>query len=99
MASFHLPKSKCEKVVAPKGKFHKASFRWVERGANFLMVGCPKMLDRGGKLVKTKWVAGAAKGCRVASTGAKAGTRVHAIVRASRGGKCKTGKLVRSRSA
>lgn len=89
--SFHLPKSKCEKVVQSKSAFHPASFRWIKRGSNFLMIGCPKKLDRSGKLMATKFVSGAKKGCRVASTGAQAGTRVHAIVTAAKGGRCKVG--------
>ena len=42
MAAFHLPKSKCEKKVAPKGAFEKASFRWKKSGKGFILVGCPK---------------------------------------------------------
>jgi hypothetical protein len=32
----------CERTLAPKSRFAKKSFRWVKRGSNWLLVGCPK---------------------------------------------------------
>jgi len=73
MAAFHLPKSKCEKKVAPKSAFAPKSFRWVKSGKGFVMVGCPK----------GEW-SSRAKRCKV-------GLRAHAVVTASKGGRCKVG--------
>lgn len=90
---FSLPKQKCEKIVKPTSAFHKASFRWVKRGSVFLLIGCPKTLDRGGRRIATKWSKNAPAGtqCRVRSSGAPAGTRVHAIVKRASGGRCGRG--------
>lgn len=87
-----LPTQKCERTVIPKEKFHKNSFRWTHQGDVHLLVGCPLVSERGGKKSPTKWVEGAKPGsqCQIASTGAKAGTRVHNIVLPSKGGACKT---------
>ena len=73
-----LPRSKCEKITKPTKAFHRESFRWVKKTPGvYLLIGCPKVLDRGGRLVKTKWSKSAPAGtqCRVASSGARAGTR------------------------
>lgn len=89
-----LPKSKCERIEKPTKAFHKESFRWVKKTPGvYLLIGCPKVLDRGGRLVKTKWSKSAPAGtqCRVASSGARAGTRVHAIVRRAHKGRCSVG--------
>lgn len=86
-----LPKSKCERIEKPTKAFHKESFRWVSKSPGvYLLIGCPKVLDRGGRKIKTKWSKAAPAGtqCRVASTGAQAGTRVHAVVKAATGGRC-----------
>lgn len=32
----------CEKTAEPKRSFDSASFRWVERGSNWLLMGCHK---------------------------------------------------------
>ena len=32
----------CKRVVAPKTKFDKRSFRWKKSGKAFILVGCPK---------------------------------------------------------
>jgi len=32
----------CKKVVAPKTKFDRRSFRWRRSGKAFVLVGCPK---------------------------------------------------------
>lgn len=32
----------CRKVKAPKGQFAPGSFRWIHRGSNWLLIGCPK---------------------------------------------------------
>lgn len=86
-----LPKKKCERIERPTAAFHRKSFRWVQKSpGTYLLIGCPKVLDRGGRKIKTRWSAGAPAGtqCRVASTGARAGTRVHAIVRPMKNGAC-----------
>jgi hypothetical protein len=70
---FQLPKSKCEKKVAPKSGFAKASFRWVKSGRGFVMVGCPK----------GHW-SPRSKRCKV-------GLRAHAVVTASKAGRCPVG--------
>lgn len=42
MARFKLPKSKCERILAPKSGFAPRSFRWIKTGKAFLLIGCPK---------------------------------------------------------
>lgn len=32
----------CERTEEPRGSFDKRSFRWVQRGKNWILVGCPK---------------------------------------------------------
>lgn len=32
----------CERALAHKRTFDRRSFRWVKRGSNWLIVGCPK---------------------------------------------------------
>lgn len=49
-----LKGSWCEKMLAPKAKFDRRSFRWVAKGRNRLLVGCPK----------GKWVASTSR-CKV----------------------------------
>lgn len=93
MGAFRIPKAgrKCERVVAPKGKFHKASFRWVKSGKGRVLVGCPKKAT-GGAL--TVWKASARKGsqCRLKSSGERAGLKAHAVVTArARAGACRIG--------
>ena len=39
--AFKLPKSKCEKKVAPKSEFDPRSFRWTKSGRGYILVGCP----------------------------------------------------------
>jgi hypothetical protein len=73
MPAFRLPKSKCEKKVAPTKAFDPKSFRWVKSGKGFVMVGCPK----------GQW-APRLKRCKV-------GLRAHAVVTASKGGRCPVG--------
>ncbi len=41
MARFKLPKSKCERILEPKGSFAPRSFRWIKSGRAFLLIGCP----------------------------------------------------------
>ena len=42
MGKFKIPAAgrKCERMVAPKGNFHKKSFRWVKSGKGRVLVGC-----------------------------------------------------------
>ena len=42
MPAFRLPKNKCKKVMAPKSKAAKGSFRWVKRNGTYLLIACPK---------------------------------------------------------
>ena len=39
--AFRLPKSKCEKKVAPTSDFDPRSFRWTKSGRGYILVGCP----------------------------------------------------------
>lgn len=32
----------CEKTLNRIGVFDKRSFRWIKRGSNWLLIGCPK---------------------------------------------------------
>jgi len=32
----------CERSLAPKSRVAKKSFRWIKRGSNWLLVGCPR---------------------------------------------------------
>jgi hypothetical protein len=32
----------CERQLAPRRSFAKASFRWTKRSRNWLLIGCPK---------------------------------------------------------
>ncbi len=32
----------CREVVAPKRGFDPRSFRWIKRGANWVLIGCPR---------------------------------------------------------
>lgn len=32
----------CERSLAPKSRVAKRSFRWIKRGPNWLLIGCPK---------------------------------------------------------
>lgn len=34
--------SYCERAEAPKSRFDKRSFRWVRKGKNWLLIGCPR---------------------------------------------------------
>ncbi len=79
---------KCERIVIPKGEFHPQSFRWVKYGAISTLVGCRKKLERGGKMVATKW--GGPKGaqCRFVS-GGKAGMRAHSLIVPAKSGGCR----------
>ena len=39
---FHLPKAKCERIVAPKEDFDKGSFRWTPlKNGGAVLIGCP----------------------------------------------------------
>ena len=39
---FHLPAAKCERIVAPKEDFDKASFRWTKlKNGGAVLIGCP----------------------------------------------------------
>lgn len=91
--SFTIPKAgrKCEKVIEPKSRFHKASFRWVKSGKGRVLVGCPKKSSSG---AATIWKASARKGsqCRLKSSGKRAGLKAHAVVTSrSRAGACRLG--------
>lgn len=92
MGKFKIPAAgrKCERMVAPKGNFHKKSFRWVKSGKGRVLVGCPK--KSGG--LKTVWKVSARKGtqCRLASSGKRAGLKAHAVVTSrTRAGTCRVG--------
>ena len=69
MARFKLPKSKCERILEPKGSFAPRSFRWIKSGRGRLLIGCPlgKWSATGTKTIKGRKVTGV---CKV-------GTKVH----------------------
>jgi hypothetical protein len=90
-AKFHLPKSKCERVVAPKSDFSKEfGFRYIKRGSTIVMIGCPKGKSKA-----------QARGCKVTRAGKRicgrklicaVGTKAHAIITpAKKGVRCPTG--------
>ena len=46
---FHLPSSKCERVVVPKDKFDSRSFRWLQTTKGAVLIGCPVGKWSGGR--------------------------------------------------
>jgi hypothetical protein len=64
----------CEEKLAPKSAFDRGSFRWVNRGKTWLLIGCPKghWHARGYKRVRGERHRGR---CMV-------GTRAHVILHA-----------------
>lgn len=65
---------------------------------SILLIGCPKTSRRRDMIrpAATRWVGGppGTKGCRFTAgphKGEAAGTRVHAVIQATRGGRCRVG--------